>query len=95
VVFDMAKAYDQVIKDKVIKERLSGLIVKSISIKHGISVSVIHKWLKSKREDSSNKASLINVTEVIKTKEISFKLSGHSVSVSLDDLSDLLEALKS
>ncbi len=91
----MAKAYDQTFKNKIIKERLSGLSVKSISIKHGISISVIHKWLKTTKEDSSNKSPLINVTELIKTREISFKLSGHSVSVSLDDLSDLLEALKS
>jgi transposase-like protein len=95
VVFDMAKAYDQTFKNKIIKERLSGLSVKSISIKHGVSVSVIHKWLKTTKEDSSNKSPLINVTQLIKTREISFKLSGHSVSVSLDDLSDLLEALKS
>ena len=40
----MAKAYDQVIKDKVIKERLNGSSIKSISIKNGVSVSVIHKW---------------------------------------------------
>lgn len=91
----MAKAYDQTFKNKIIKERLSGLSVKSISIKHGISISAIHKWLKTTKEDSSNKSPLINVTELIKTREISFKLSGHSVSVSLDDLSDLLEALKS
>jgi len=91
----MAKAYDQTFKNKIIKERLSGLSVKSISIKHGVSVSVIHKWLKTTKEDSSNKSLLINVTELIKTREILFKLSGHSVSVSLDDLSDLLEALKS
>ena len=91
----MAKAYDQTFKNKIIKERLSGLSGKSISIKHGVSVSVIHKWLKTTKEDSSNKSPLINVTQLIKTREISFKLSGHSVSVSLDDLSDLLEALKS
>jgi hypothetical protein len=95
VVNDMAKAYDQTFKNTIIKERLSGLSVKSISIKHGISISVIHKWLKTTKEDSSNKSPLINVTELIKTREISFKLSGHSVSVSLNDLSDLLEALKS
>ena len=40
----MAKAYDQVIKDKVIKERLNGTSIKSISIKNGVFVSVIHKW---------------------------------------------------
>ena len=91
----MAKAYDQTFKNKIIKERLNGSSVKSISIKHGVSVSVIHKWLKTTKADSSNKSLLINVTELIKTREISFKLIGHSVSVSLDDLSDLLEALKS
>ena len=91
----MAKAYDQAFKNKVIKERLSGSSIRSISIKHGISISVIHKWLKTTKADSSNKSPLINVTELIKTREISFKLSGHSVSVSLNDLSDLLEALKS
>ena len=65
----MVKAYDQAFKNKVIKERLSGLSVKSISIKQGISVSAIHKWLKSKKEDSSNNASLINMTELIKTRD--------------------------
>ncbi|CCV65554.1 Transposase, putative fragment [Paracholeplasma brassicae] len=39
----MAKAYDQTFKNKIIKERLSGLSVKSISIKHGVSVSVTGK----------------------------------------------------
>lgn len=79
----------------IIKERLSGLSVKSISIKHGISVSVIHKWLKTTKADSSNKASLINVTELIKTSEISFKLSGHIVRSELSDLPQFLQALKS
>lgn len=77
----MSKAYDKAFKDKVIKERLSGLSVKSISIKPGISVSVIHKWLKTKKEAPLNKAPLINVTEMIKPQEISFKLNGHLVSV--------------
>ncbi|CCV66567.1 Transposase [Paracholeplasma brassicae] len=91
----MAKAYDQTFKNKIIKERLSGLSVKSISIKHGVSVSVIHKWLKTTKEDSSNKSPLINVTELIKTREISFKLSGHLVRVELSDLPQFLQALKS
>lgn len=91
----MAKAYDQAFKDKVIKERLNGLSIRSISIKHSISVSVIHKWLKTTKEDSSIKSPLINVTELIKTKEISFKLNGHLISVGISDLSRLLQALKS
>ncbi len=91
----MAKAYDQAFKNKVIKERLNGSSVKSISIKQGISVSAIHKWLKSKKEDSSIKTPLINVTELIKTSEISFKLSGHLVRVELSDLHQFLQALKS
>jgi len=95
VVFDVAKAYDQTFKDKIIKERLSGLSVKSISIKHGVSVSVIHKWLKTTKKDSSIKSPLINVTELIKTKEISFKLSGHLIRIDLSDLHQFLQALKS
>jgi hypothetical protein len=94
VVNDMAKAYDQVIKDKVIKERLNGSSIKSISIKNGVSVSVIHKWLKTTKKDSSNKSPLINVTELVKTREISFKLGGHLVRVELSDLLQFLQALK-
>jgi transposase-like protein len=91
----MAKAYDQTFKNKIIKERLSGLSVKSISIKYGVSVSVTHKWFKSKKEYSPNKSLLINVTELIKTREISFKLSGHLIRVELSDLPQFLQALKS
>ena len=92
----MAKTYDKIFKDMIIKERLSGLSIRSISIKHGISVSVIHKWLKHKQAIPPKQKTLINGTEIIKNqKEISFKLNGHLISVGISDLSRLLQALKS
>ena len=77
----MSKAYDKAFKDKIIKERLSGLSYKAISIIHGISVSVIYKWMKYQNEVPPIKKTLFNVTELIKPQVVSFKLNGHLVLV--------------
>jgi transposase-like protein len=91
----MPKPLDQALKNRVIQDRITNrMTIKEISNKYSISSSSINRWLKLHRETKKPKQELINITNLVKPKDVRLVINGYEVICDERALPQLLKGLK-
>lgn len=91
----MPKRHDQALKNRVINDRITNrMTVREISNKYSISSSSIHRWSKSHQATNNPKQGLINITNLVKPRDVRLVINGYEVICDEQSLSQLLKGLK-
>jgi transposase-like protein len=90
----MPRRFNQAFKDQIIQDRITNkMTIKEISLKYSISSSAINRWLREHRTTKKPKHELIDITNLVKTKDIRFIINGYEIICDKHTLPHLLKGL--